>query len=92
MDAKNSMSAFLTAGLEWGAEKVNDVIPKVDGLFSDITRWLGEPKTDLDIEPVDQGSSSDRTRQKSIGYNWSKYHLVHVGGADNFKTAITPSS
>ncbi|KAK4695852.1 hypothetical protein P7C71_g1975, partial [Lecanoromycetidae sp. Uapishka_2] len=92
VNAKDSLSAFLTTGLEWGAEKVDVVIPKVDQLFADITKWIGEPKTDKDVEPIDQGSSSDQTRQKSMGYNWSKYHLVHGGGAENFKTGEVPAN
>ena len=92
LDAKDTFSAFITAGIHWSADKIDSVIPDVDSFFQKILDGLGKKPTELDVEPVDQGPPDAQKRQKSIGFNWSKYHLIHSGGAASFHNEKAPSS
>ena len=82
----------MTAGIEWRANSINSTIPKVDDFFEKILGDRGKKSTDLDVAPVDKGPPDAQARQISMGFYWSKYHLIHSGGAEAFRTSEIPSS
>lgn len=92
VNTKNSLSAFMTAGLTWSAGKVDGIIPDVDQFFKDVRKTIGNTKTDVDKVEITKGTPSDQERNKSIGYNYGNYHMMHGGASESFNTDVTPSS
>ena len=91
IQTKNSLKAFMTGGLDWAAGKVDAIIPTIDQFFTNIKNDIQTQQITESDQSVDQGPPNTTEAQKSMGFNWTNYHMVHSGGASNFQPSIQPA-
>ena len=92
LDTKDSLSAFMIAGLDWCSGKIDETIPKIDKYFGDIKNKIDNTTSSVGTEDINKTTPESQERQKSVGFNWSKYHFIHGGAGENFNTDVGPDS
>ncbi|KAI8164587.1 Glutathione S-transferase omega-like 2 [Colletotrichum sp. SAR 10_70] len=90
---KSSLSLTLTSGLLWSGDQVENAAHAVAQYFEGLKANLSGDVSTLHDEQSDLSPKPEhKTAQASMGFNFSKYHLVHGGVLEAFIPTVEPET